>query len=289
MGGFRASDADRERYVDVIETAYVDGQLGDQDRELRVSRALTAETLDELDLLTRDLQNQPVPVVVRRTPAPQVVQPAPVAAPEPVQWPVPPRTGLFPPKAIWFVVASVFGLSLVALMSAPQEPESVFGETEVSTIDWEDRYVAPDPGFRMKVGDIREMVAAYEAELGTRQAHEVVLRPKQVVVLVPADADRQGLERWSWNGSWTRVGSTQVDGSRPLVDLGTIDAGRLVDNIRTATGALRVEDGRFSRAVLSRQGEDAVLEIFVGNTFNEVGSLITTPGGDIVRRQPFER
>ena len=70
MGGFRASDADRERYVDVIETAYVDGQLGDQDRELRVSRALTAETLDELDLLTRDLQNQPAPVVARRTPPP---------------------------------------------------------------------------------------------------------------------------------------------------------------------------------------------------------------------------
>ena len=46
MGGFRAKDADRDRYVDVIESAYVDGQLGDQDRELRISRALTAETLD---------------------------------------------------------------------------------------------------------------------------------------------------------------------------------------------------------------------------------------------------
>ena len=75
MGGFRAKDADRERYVEVIETAYVDGQLGDQDRELRISRALTAETLDELDGLTRDLQNQPAPVVVRR-PAPRVVEAA---------------------------------------------------------------------------------------------------------------------------------------------------------------------------------------------------------------------
>ena len=59
MGGFRAKDADRDRYVDIIEAAYVDGQLGEQDRELRVSRALTAETLDELDSLTRDLQRPP--------------------------------------------------------------------------------------------------------------------------------------------------------------------------------------------------------------------------------------
>lgn len=44
MSGFRARNADRDRYVDIIESAYVDGQLGDEDRELRVSRALTAET-----------------------------------------------------------------------------------------------------------------------------------------------------------------------------------------------------------------------------------------------------
>ena len=64
MGGFRAKDADRDRYVDIIEAAYVDGQLGEQDRELRVSRALSAETLDELEALTRDLQ-PPEGAVVR--------------------------------------------------------------------------------------------------------------------------------------------------------------------------------------------------------------------------------
>ena len=55
MRGFRAKDADRDRCVELIEAAYVDGQINDADRELRVGRALSAETLDELATLTRDL------------------------------------------------------------------------------------------------------------------------------------------------------------------------------------------------------------------------------------------
>ena len=42
MGDFRAKDADRDRFVELIEAAYVDGQLGDADRDLRVGRALSA-------------------------------------------------------------------------------------------------------------------------------------------------------------------------------------------------------------------------------------------------------
>ena len=56
MREFRARDADRDRFVELIEAAYVDGQIGAADRELRVGRALSAETLDELETLTRDLQ-----------------------------------------------------------------------------------------------------------------------------------------------------------------------------------------------------------------------------------------
>ncbi|HEV2798457.1 MAG TPA: DUF1707 domain-containing protein, partial [Nocardioides sp.] len=59
MKGFRAKDADRDRFVELIEAAYVDGQLGSADRDLRGGRALSAETLDELETLTRDLQLPP--------------------------------------------------------------------------------------------------------------------------------------------------------------------------------------------------------------------------------------
>lgn len=72
MGDFRARDADRDRFVELIEAAYVDGQLGDPDRELRVAQALNAASLDELQALTRDLQLPPgsavSPAVVSTTP-----------------------------------------------------------------------------------------------------------------------------------------------------------------------------------------------------------------------------
>src|SRR5687768_2659438 len=76
MRGFRAKDEDRDRFVELIEAAYVDGQIGAEDRELRVSRALSAATLDELEALTRDLQRPPGHDVVRPSP----VAPAPSAA-----------------------------------------------------------------------------------------------------------------------------------------------------------------------------------------------------------------
>ena len=59
MRGFRAKDADRDRFIELIEAAYVDGQLNSADRDLRVGRALSAETIDELQTLTRDLQLPP--------------------------------------------------------------------------------------------------------------------------------------------------------------------------------------------------------------------------------------
>jgi hypothetical protein len=63
-----------------------------------------------------------------------------------------------------------------------------------------------------------------------------------------------------------------------------------VDNVRIARGALRVERGRFGRAVLGRSGDDpAVVTIRVTNAFNETGSLTTTPVGEILSRRPFTR
>lgn len=69
MRGFRAKDADRDACVELIEAAFVDGQLNSADRDLRVGRALSAETVDELQTLTRDLQLPPGAVVPTNTSA----------------------------------------------------------------------------------------------------------------------------------------------------------------------------------------------------------------------------
>jgi Domain of unknown function (DUF1707) len=71
----RASDADRERVVDVLREAVADGRLTHQEHEERVEGAYTARTLGELaavtaDLLPEDLQplradGQPVMALFR--------------------------------------------------------------------------------------------------------------------------------------------------------------------------------------------------------------------------------
>lgn len=52
----RARDADRNLAIELIDAAYSDGQLSTSEREERCDRVMTAETLGELRVLTRDLQ-----------------------------------------------------------------------------------------------------------------------------------------------------------------------------------------------------------------------------------------
>ncbi|MGF9754445.1 DUF1707 domain-containing protein [Microvirga sp. 0TCS3.31] len=275
MGDFRARDADRDRYVDVIEAAYVDGQLGDQDRELRVSRALVAETLDELEGLTRDLQNRPVPA----SPPP----PTPVA-------PAPARPGVpgsvTAGKLLGVVAAALVGFGVVALLAAGQSAQQP-SEYSVPT----PRVMTGSPDFTMKPASVREFVGSYEARFGSLEPYEVTFFPRRVVAHVPLPGPSPRFEVWSWDGTWTQdADRAALDEPHARVDLGELDAGRLVDNIRTAKGALGVEQGRLGRAVLSRSGDDpAVVTIRITNQFNEVGSLTTAPSGEILGREPHAR
>ena len=55
QAGFLASDADRERTVDVLKTAFVYGTLTKDELTLRTGRALTARTYAELAAITAGL------------------------------------------------------------------------------------------------------------------------------------------------------------------------------------------------------------------------------------------
>ena len=287
MGGFRAKDADRERYVEVIETAYVDGQLGDQDRELRISRALTAETLDELDSLTRDLQNQPAPVVVRR-PAPRVVEQAPVEAPrEPVQWPVPPKKGL-PVKAVWFLVVGVFGLSMTAIAAPSPDPmDAVPGEAYESTVPWES---GADRSYELSESTVRALVRRYRAKFDTSDAQRVTLFTYQAQAQVPAGATRPASEVWTWDGDgWDREAGRDAEPATGVVDLSELDAKALFRNVVVATTGLGMTDAEVQRIELrpSADGRGRVT-IHVRDGSGGKALLETTLQGSRVRDVPFE-
>ena len=58
-GGFLASDADRERVVDALKTAFVHGLLTKDELGRRTGQALTARTYAELAIITTGLTARP--------------------------------------------------------------------------------------------------------------------------------------------------------------------------------------------------------------------------------------
>ena len=274
MRGFRAKDEDRDRFVELIEAAYVDGQIGDQDRELRVSRALSAATLDELETLTRDLQRPPGHDVVRPSPA------LPAARPRPLAWVL---VALVAVVGLLVAVASLVMFAGSEQDSATSTPtsavESSASASPVNELD----------GFEMTTADVRRFVTSYERKFGTLEAFEVAFFPDRIQAQVPVRGSRPRMERWAWDGQWRQdTQAAAVAGPHQRVDLGTVDVRRLFDNIATARRVLGVEKGRFTHALLIRWGaEPTELNIYIGNTFNESGYLSSTPSGEITRRHPY--
>ncbi|RYB92999.1 DUF1707 domain-containing protein [Nocardioides oleivorans] len=288
MRGFRAKDSDRERYVDLIEAAYADGQLGDADRELRVGRALSAETLDELETLTRDLQRPP------GAPAPAVHQVVGPARQTRTRWVGGVAVGLVAFVAL--VVAGVTAVVALAMFAVSGETgvdssraidSPVVVETETGTETGTG--TGTTPPFRLSAGSVRSFVKAYQEEFGTLEAYEVGFFAQRVGVQVPVRGSRPRMERWSWDGAWRQdTQASAVIGPNQRVDLGAVDVRRLFANIATARTTLDVEKGRFTHALLIRWGDEPTeLNIYVGNDFDETGYLSTTPAGEITRRHPY--
>ncbi len=67
-GNMRASTADRERAVDVLKAAFVEGRLTQQECEQRAGQAFSARTYAELATLTADLPVGPLVTLVPQPP-----------------------------------------------------------------------------------------------------------------------------------------------------------------------------------------------------------------------------
>ncbi|HMD93439.1 MAG TPA: DUF1707 domain-containing protein [Trebonia sp.] len=71
-GHLRASRADRERVIDVLKAAFVEGRLTRDEFDLRVGRVLKSRTYADFDAVTSDLPATPRP----SAPAPEPVSDA---------------------------------------------------------------------------------------------------------------------------------------------------------------------------------------------------------------------
>lgn len=280
MSDFRAKDADRDRFVELIEAAYVDGQLGAEDRELRVSRALSAATLDELEALTRDLQ-LPAGYVPPQPPAPSPSRPRRA-------------TGVLVGLVVFvaLVVAGVTGVVGLAMFAVTGEPESVTSQgPEVAPVPIEeDTEVTEDASFRMTAPQVKQFLRAYEKKFGTLDAWEVGLYPERVGVQVPVRGSRPRFERWSYDGAWRQDSeASAVTGPDEIVDLGAVDVRRLFANIAAARKTLNVQRGTLTHVLVNHWiGDVPSVNIYIGNAFSESGYLRTTLSGEVLRSFPYD-
>ena len=122
IGHLRASQADRERAIDVLKAAFAEGRLDQEEYTDRVGQAQVSRTYADLGALVADLPVGPLGALV---PAPlPAVPPAP--SPGPIRARAPRRRNeletatltmvvlIIPAMAILFAVVSALGLLLHA-------------------------------------------------------------------------------------------------------------------------------------------------------------------------------
>jgi hypothetical protein len=109
IGHLRASQADRERAIDVLKAAFAEGRLDQEEYTDRVGQAQVSRTYADLGALVADL---PVGPFGTLAPAPSAAGPLPMPAPPP-----PPPPGVMPSPR-----ASMTPLVIAALIAAIMAP-----------------------------------------------------------------------------------------------------------------------------------------------------------------------
>ena len=255
----RAKDRDRDRAVYVVDAALRNGQITQQDRDLRVERARAAHTIGELETLTHDIASPPAPlpptavvpppVAPRRRPrAPNPYDPGstrPVAGvPSDLYGPPPTATktvaagtglttkanpagrriaiGCGAVGLLFFIVPIIFGVVLFASQS---------GDTFIAE---ETEPIPAGPPFELSGSGLRQYVAAFEETFDDTEVVRTVFYDGYVVSWVPQDDGKVAI--WNYvDGAFGQLGEPMDDDvdSAP-VDLADLKPAKVMSLVREA-------------------------------------------------------
>ena len=292
----RAKDRDRDRAVYVVDAALRNGQISQQDRDLRVERARAAHTIGELDTLTHDIASPPTLVpatAVVPPPVPPAAPTTPVAG-VPADLYGPPstaaktaaRTGLTttanPPGRrialgcgavglLFFIVPIIFGVVLFA----SQSDTFIAGEPEP---------VPAGPPFELSGPGLRQYVAAFEETFDDTDVVRTVFYDGYVVSWVPQDDGKVAI--WNFvDGVFGQLGDPMDDDvdSAP-VDLADLKPAKVMSLVREAQ-ALGVEGDVTTYVIYDRDMIEAVphVMVYVSNEEGESGYVIGDLDGNVLQ------
>jgi Domain of unknown function (DUF1707) len=317
----RVKDRDRDRATYVIDAALRNGQITQQDRDLRVERVQAASTIGDLAGLTRDIAAAPVAAPV----PPTAVVPPPVPVPAPVPGPalttpvtvnpydpgstrpvagVPSDLYGPPPTPKPKKVASGTGLTtkpgqagrkmavgcafIVALfVILPIAAGVIIFAAQTDTPDFlETEPIPAGPPFELTGAGLREYVAAFEETFEDTRVVRTVFYDGYVVSWVPqGDGD---IALWNYvDGAFDQLGDPMSGSAEPpSVDLADLRPAKVMALLRDGEESLGVEQPTTTYVIYDRdviEGKPHLM-IYLTNDAGESGYLVGDLDGNVLQR-----
>lgn len=303
----RPGPRERDALAARIRRVTEEGRIGTADRDIRLGNVASAQTMAELDLMARDLDQleAALPAGSATTAAPAAASPLPLAEELADQAvgaaPTTARSlGVVTAVVLALVLVGAAALGLFAMRTSSSSGGELFapatpsagaepadqpggGESPAST--------PAGPAYELSGAGIRAFLAEYRAKFGTDAVVGLTLYDDYAVVQVPQGDRRHTAWVYRRGAGWSASGgiSANFPGSRP-VDLARIDVAALVRNIGRARRTLQVEDPTTTYVNIDHRPQfDAApnVNIYVSNEFHESGYLATRPDGTVERAYPF--
>lgn len=276
----KAKDGDRSAAADVVRAALAHDRISQPDHDLRLQRIEQAQTIAELQAITRDLP---------------AVTGAPAAAPQrPTDlvgstWSATPSAQIASrPEAggrtlIGVIVAVVIavillGVGLAGVLFVGSVGGMGSGGDSASSTQVE--RAVPD---LTSAKGFEEFLAAVEQKTGSTVVFDATVYPRYAVVEVPVDEAGERSYGWYYDGAWqkwTGRGAAQTE----RFDLADLD-GKVVASVLRKAGKL-VEEPTSTYVLVSSLGRDAgtCFSAYATNDDGETAYVDATCEGKVVRR-----
>ncbi len=278
--------------------AYAEGRIGAADRDIRLGNVRSAQSMAELDLMTRELDQLEAALSPL---APQDTVPGKAAAPYSTFNPKS-RAGMgatVSGRRTAVIVAIVVVLALVAATGAAiiglvaGSGGSSSSSTKAPGAADPDK-PAQGPAYELSATGITSWLAAYEAKFGTSEVVELTFYEDYVIVNVPVPGKaRQSGWLYRNDIGWRDFGGVRASfPGAQVVDTRELDIPALMRNVARARRTLNVEEPAQAYVIvrfIQRVDEIPSVDIHLSNKFQESGYLATTLAGKVERAFPYDR
>lgn len=300
-------ESDRKSVRDRITRAVAEGKIGSVDGDIRLTNVKSAQSLTELSLIARDLDQLDAAQALAARAAVPVADPAQPQVSTPMPAAAQSSGRLVPLLILGLVFALVVagGVALFVFSSNSGKDEigdqpPIAADRETPVVQTPGQPASADPGadpepastaFELSSGGVKSFFALYQQKFSTTKVVDLTMYDNYAIARVPV-AGKNRNSGWLYReGAWTDFGgvSANFPGSAS-VDLRKLDVAAMMRNIGKARRTLNVEDYNLTYVTISyRPDSDPApnVNIYVSNEFRESGYLATNLDGSVERAYPY--